>query len=644
MPPTISLFRGPVSDSADLHRILALPRRPRVSPDTATAEALIRHAVATYGLGRERCSCATIQAECKIQAKPCIVTPTYAQAWALHEMAVVNGVVGQLAVGSGKTFLDIMLPLAKHDCRLAVVFVPSTLLGQLVTEYRLVAQHWRVPALKVDVPISHPDYFDVSAQPDQPVLRVMPYSRFQRHEATTYLERMRPDLVIVDEAQNLASASSARGARFLRYFATSTSRISLAAYSGTLTDDSLRDYWHFVVLALQNGAPLPLDPDALEEWCGAIDPQDWPGPEGALKALKSEESEHIQDAFHRRLVETPGIVMTAGASVDVPLEIRERRAPEIPDVQREDPRAPGHEGLGIPCGWWPGVKTCLQHLRATWERPDGEELLDALAVARCARELACGLFLRWKFVRGEREPEIFEWKAARKEWRMELRDKLKRREPYLDSMFLCALAARRYWRVGSQREVDEEGRAVSGQEIDECPAWDAETWPRWAAIKDRVRPVTEVVRLDPFLAQDAADWGQSHKGVIWYTTVGFGTWVSELGGLPMHGGGPGAGERIAAEDGTRSIVASVNSHGTGRDGLQRVFWDQLVTQALSSAVGFEQLFGRMSRIGQPSAIVTAEIYRHTIETRAAIDSALRKARYVGRTMGQTQRLTSSWQI
>lgn len=658
MPPLQSLFgrKPPVSDSPDLRRILALPRRPRVEPGSATAEALINHSIATYGLGPRQCRCAAIQRERKIKAKPCIERPNYAQAWALHELAMVGGMVGQLAVGSGKTLIDILAPLAIVGCRIAVLLIPSTLVGQFITEYKLVAEHFRVPGLAVHSSSkgdeTKPDGFKDTFYVDRPTLHVMPYSHFQRAKNTTFLERFHPDFIIVDEAQNLASKTSTRGSRFLRYFASHGSSTRLIAMSGTLTDDELTDYDHFMGLALRGGSPLPQDQHAMAEWNDAITPDDWPAPEGALVALKNDPEEHIQDAFHRRLVETPGVIMTFGASIEAELEILERPAPPMPDVQLADPLAPGCPAIGVAKGWWPGVDSALKYLRDTWRRPDGELLVDALSMSRCARELACGLFLRWKFIHGETREAIDEWKEARYLWRSEMKDKLLHREPHLDSPLLCANAARRAWQLGSATldptDIDPDEDDIDGvlaaYSDPDLPVWRAESWPRWAAIKDQVRPVTEAIRLDPFLARDAADWALQNRGIVWYNTVSFGQWVAQLSGLPLHGGGQDAGERIAAEDGSRSIVASIKSHGTGRDGLQRLFSAQLVTQSPASAVAFEQLFGRLSRIGQEADVVTALIYRHTKEVRQSIDTALRRAAYVGRTMGSQQRLRSGWKI
>ena len=109
---------------------------------------------------------------------------------------------------------------------------------------------------------------------------------------------------------------------------------------------------------------MPLDPEVAEEWSRALDPGDDPAPAGALLKL-CEPGEHVREGFHRRLVETPGVVSTTEPAVDAELEITERRAPPIPA----------------------SVTNALDDVRATWVRPDGEELVDALSLGRCLREL-----------------------------------------------------------------------------------------------------------------------------------------------------------------------------------------------------------------------------------------------------------------
>jgi hypothetical protein len=129
---------------------------------------------------------------------------------------------------------------------------------------------------------------------------------------------------------------------------------------------------------------------------------------------------------------------------------------------------------------------------------------------------------------------------------------------------------------------------------------------------------------------------------VWYASSAFGAWVSELSGLPLHGGGVGAGKRIAEERGDRSIVASLLSHGTGRDGLQYLFHRQLIAQPPSSSTAWEQLLGRLHRTGQEAPIVYADAYRHTREVEASVDQAMARALYVEQTLGARQKLRVGW--
>ncbi len=644
---------SPVQESADLNRIMALPRRPRVEPGTPRAAVMIRHVTAKYSknVAPGSCRCKQIAVEREVIGKPCITELNYAQAWALQEIELHGGLLANCAVGSGKTCLDVLAPMAleSHDpkVRLCLLLVPPTLVQQLVTEYLLLDQHFRVPSLRVHGQAGKAD------RAGAPTLHVLPYSRLSRPESTVFLEELEPDAIISDECHSLSSVSSVRTGRFLRYFY-NHGDTKFCGWSGSVTDDSLNDYAHLAALALQYGSPLPLDKEVLDEWARAIDPSDAPAPPGALLRL-CQPGEHVQEAFHRRLVETPGFVATMGASIDAEMEISERVPPPVPDVPREDPRSPGvthpdtRAVISEP-GWWPGVASCLNFLRETWTRPDGEELVDALSVGRCARELACGLFLRWKWTHGETEEQVKEWLEARKLWRKELRKKIARGEPHLDSPMLCANAAMRAWGhvpKGDQVDVDEDGEAVAALVDDAAakrPEWRAATWPRWHAVKDLVKPETEAVRIDDYLARDAARWGRENLGIIWYATVAFGSWVSELSGLPLHAGGPTAAKKLAKEDGTRSIVASIKSHGTGRDGLQRIFATQLVAQPPSSGAAWEQLLGRLSRIGQEAQVIRAQLYRHTPELQKHVDDALRKALYVQTTTGSHQKLRAGWKI
>lgn len=653
-----------VKNSPDLERILALGRRPQVEPGTVQAEALIEHAMERYSKNVPfgSCNCAAIFKKWDVEPKPCIETLNYAQAWMLHEIRVNQGVVAHAATGIGKTIVDILAATAMPNCKRAVLLVPPTLCSQLAREYELVAEHFFVPNISIHYPVSgdtagvkvkgkrkkkasKPEW---NRSGDVPILvDVLPYTQLSNAKASVYLEEiLKPDAIFADECQNLANLHAVRTGRLVRYFETFGDAIRMGCWSGSITDDSIMDYAALAALCLKIGSPVPLDPAEAKIWGTAIDPDPngWNADEGALSELPGEGD--LLERYNQLIANTPGFVITTGASVDIPLEVKERAAPEMPDTPLKDPNAPGMKDICDP-GFWPGVQTALNAVRDLWVRPDGEILLDALAVSRCARELACGLFLRWKFNKGETEEIIKPWKAARKDFRSEMREKLKERIPHMDSPMLLANAAMRFYghKPKNKRgfvDWDDQGNGVPFQDRSDLPVWESEYWCPWFEIKDTVQPETTSVRLDSFLAEDAAAWALENKGIVWYQTVAFGKWVAEISGLPLHEGGPKAGERLSKEKGDRSIIASIKSHGTGRDGLQRLFATQLIAQPPASAVGFEQLFGRLSRIGQEADLVTAFLYRHTDEIKAQVASAIRKTLYVQKTMRTPMRLTTSW--
>lgn len=586
----------PVQASEDLTRVLALPRRPVLAG--ADAEAMTAYVTQKYTLGSRACSCAAILRADGLPARDCITVLRPVQAWALFEIGTCGGLFGPISVGHGKTLLDLLAPLAFRDCRTAALLVPPKLVDQLVLEYRLTAQHFRVPQLVVHRADKIPP-FEV---PGAPVLHVYPYSKLSRPDSSVFLEDvLKPDVVIADECQHLRDVNTATCSRVMRLFARRP-ETRLACWTGSMFVSKIEDCAHLAALSLKHRSPLPILREKVEEWSRALayDP-DRRCPPGALLSL-CDPGEDIFSGFRRRLVETEGVVSTIEASIDVAQVVLERDAPEIPDV----------------------VQDALDMVRDEEKRPDGEELIDQLSVSRCAREIACGFYYKWIYPGHEfprDEALVDDWFESRQEFNRALRSKLKKREPYLDSDYLCIQAARRAF-----------GDLPPDPKL---PSWDCPAWPRWRDTERLVNYDTEAVRLSDFLAQDAAAWGERHRGVIWYEAREFGLMISECSGLPMYVGGNKAARAIVQEDGRRSIVASITSHGTGRNGLQFAFSEQLIAQPPPSP---EQLIGRLHRPGQRATQVTSWIYRHTDELRRAYDQAIMKSGFVAGVSGSGQHI------
>lgn len=609
----------PVAESGDLDRVLALPRRPKVDLNSPQAQVMVEMISRRYSNGRPAgagCDCARMKRTCITKLLP-------VQAWALYEIGVCGGLLGAVPVGGGKTIIGLLSALALpwqtsphpitgqlRPSPHVVLLVPPSLLGQLQDDYDLLSQHFLVPSLVVHENVRSTEVPPIFGRP-APVLHVLPYSRLSLPNSSAWMESVAPDAIVADEADKLKDLTSATTSRVMRYFA-GHGDTRFCGWTGSLSDHSVTEYTHLAALALRYGSPLPLDLDTAEDWGRALDAVPNPAPAGALIALCAP-GEHVRHGFQRRLAETMGVIMVEESTVlieatgrEVDLCVRERVAPPIPR----------------------SVQEALDSVR-NFVRPDGEELIDALSMAKCAAEVACGLYYYWVFPEGMADALIREWLEARKEYFKELRVKLLTRAEYLDSPHLCETAAQRFYGEREPRP--------------DRPTWKSLCYPRWAKVKPLVKPKTHAHRISDYLVQDAVRWGKENRGIIWYSMREFGEWVAQESGLTMHTGGPKAGEKLKAERGERSIIASIKSHGRGRNGLQFLFNRQLVANVPASATAWEQLLGRLHRRGQTQGDVSTEVYSHTEEFRKSIAQALRRAAYVEGTLGAKQKLAAAWE-
>jgi hypothetical protein len=344
-----------------------------------------------------------------------------------------------------------------------------------------------------------------------------------------------------------------------------------------------------------------LEPQIVEEWSTAIDPSDFPAASGALDALRGP-GEDLYKGFQRRLKQTRGVVATDEGACKASLYLHKRKTPEIPSK----------------------IKDLIKDLRENWVRPDGEELITALDVSACAKQLALGFFYRWKFPRGESPETINKWFAARKAWNKEVRELLKNPEPHLDSPMLAENAAK---------------RALDGYH-GPLPVWESDTYADWIAVKETVHHEQDTVWVDDFMARDAHEFGKKHRGIIWYEFGAFGRKVEDLSGFPRYGGGDVAAKAILEERGKTAIIASIKARGEGTDGLQFHFSEQLITSMPSSGLKSEQLLAREHRPGQTEDEVHTYLYLHTDEMEDALESARRDAAYIEGTLGTKQKLLS----
>jgi hypothetical protein len=579
---------APVGDSDDLRRVLALPRRQLNPYDPLAAQLWTKH------LRRERttpCDCA--------QRWPngCITDLRPVQGWALEEASDAGGLIASIGVGDGKTGIDILLSMAIPGVQSAVLLIPPSLRHQLLTrDFPQWSQHFKVPNL------AGGSEFVVG----RPTLHVITYSELSQTKNTDLLRRFPPDLIIADEMQNLKDTSSARTIRFLRAFAAKSST-KFAGQSGTITTKSINDNAHLLVLALREKAPVPVHPPVVNDWATAIDPIPVNSPPGALlrlcnaQELTLEPLEAVRAAYARRLRETHGYVATTENRLECSLTISERKT-DVPRLLRD----------------------VIREVRETQTRPDGEYFVEKMQVSVCCRQLSAGFFYRWKFPRWEPPETIERWRAVRKEWFREIRQRLESPAEHMDSPGNLTKAALR-WVHGYRHE----GKLYPPHTRNgPLPTWATSNLTEWIEVKDTVYHETEPVWISEWLVLDVLEWLRQNKGIVWYDFDAFGQLVykrARQAGIDVgfFGRGREASIMIERERGDRPIIASEAAHGTGKN-LQYAFSKNLFPNPAPD--GWEQTLGRTHRQGQPRDEVTAEIYRH-LEFGPAFDRAQERARY-----------------
>lgn len=504
------------------------------------------------------------------------------QAYSLTEVFDYRGLFCLMPVGSGKTLVSLLAPRIL-EARRPLLIVPANL--KVKTEdhdipfYR---QHWRL----------HPN------------LRVISYSKLSRAPAgdaaaeavqreddmpSGILWDLQPDVIICDEIHHLKNPKSARTRRFLRYFRAKPETV-LIALSGTMTRKSLRDYWHIIQVCLPRGCPVPVSWNTAQDWADAIDanvPDEKRVNPGALMEF-CEPGENVRQGFRRRLVETPGVIGAMGISAfgDEPepgIEIHEIAPPNVP----------------------PEIDGAFNQLRQTWSTPGGEEISDGMSLWRHASSLAYGFYMRWVWPNGEPDTE---WLDKRKAWKKFVRETLKHNRRGLDSEFQVANAC-------------------------ESGVYDCVEWREWVEVRERhgpTGPPTESVWISDWIVDHAASFEESH--IIWTRSPDLGRRVAERAGVPYFGAGD---DSINDFDGQR-LVASIQSHGTGKN-LQR-FSKNLFVGTPYGGADWQQTMGRTHRPGQASDTVAYYVYLHCKELWAGFQRALTEARYIEDTTEDRQKL------
>lgn len=269
---------GSVQDSAELRRVLALPRRAWSGAALPVLVAAMSDALRVPGATG---------------------TLRNLQAVGLAELATWGGLFAPLPVGSGKTLLMALAPRVLPNVRRPLFLMPSSLIEKTHVEFAEYRRAWVLPAL----------------------YQIKSYEELGRVGAATYLEAYAPDLIVCDEAHYLKNPQASVTKRVCRYL--DQARPVFVPMTGTPYSTTIRDFAHLVQYALPRTCPLPRRWVDLDEWARALDTdlaEHRQLSPGALELLCAPGEDH-RSAFRRRLGDTPGVVLSTEPQLPIPLDV-----------------------------------------------------------------------------------------------------------------------------------------------------------------------------------------------------------------------------------------------------------------------------------------------------------------------------------
>lgn len=505
------------------------------------------------------------------RANNCKLKPI--QALALEEAFQVRGLFGGLVVGAGKTLMTWLLPTVLESKR-PLLMIPADLREKTLYEFGLLARDW--------------------VSPKYPI-RDISYELMTRITHADFLDRFKPDLIMLDEmdlARNTEKSVAKRVGRYLRSSRKAGKHVIFCGLTGTPIAKSLKDIAHFLDWALGDRSPYPRTYPDLEAWCGALD-QDTSFLKkkkvGVLINLVRDETgddvERCRMALRKRLVETAGVVMLDGSSCDQPLSIRFVVPP--PDLLLDE---------------------AFRKFRRLKETPDGWPLSDPLSFYRHTHELACGFYYYWD----PRPPR--EWIEARRAWCAHVRDTIQHsRAPVCDTELTVARA---------------------------YPEAEELLW--WRSVKDSFVPETHSKWLTGSVLGAAKNWlAENDPAVVWVAHRAVGKALAKLCGLSYYaeGGLDQNGTSVVHAKSDRSMICSLPKKGARGRNMQG--WNKaLLFSPMQSAQLWEQWLGRHHRTNQDRP-VQIDVMLSCIENYRAVMTAHARAGWIKATGGQTHKLLSA---
>lgn len=573
------------------------------------------------------------------------------QAAALADAHDQKGGIFPLGVSDGKTLVSYLLPVVLLGIKRPLLLIPAALDEKTWREFKGYQQDW----------LCHPAFstrerFNAS---------FLSYQKLSRDSSQDILNRLRPDMIIADEAHFAANRNASCTRRIERFMLANPETV-FCAMSGTITKRSIGDYWHLMFWALRERMPLPRTEAEMLRWAEALDERKVDAVSrrapGVLLQLCTEEerqkaipqrsapigrtqqmpifqfTETLTAArlgYQRRLTDTPGIVCSSDKKLACSLVIRRLEV---------DPGLVVQEHL-----------TKLRQERLT---PNGTLLATPRQVWACARQIACGFFYKWS------PPAPMYWLTARNKWNWYVREILtpgasmhvQYQHLNLDSPFQVAKAVAGPKAVKEkddgysdaedaydEPEEDGDEEAVAPEQQVFVPkiadAHIQEAYREWTAVRKDFKINTVAEWLSDSTINYCVDWVKKNgPGIIWTDHRAFGIKLAErLGTGFCSRKGLDANKVLIDDYKGKTVVASVAANKEGRN-LQYDWNKNLIVTVMPTGRIIQQLLGRTHRKGQKADTVYVDWIAACEEQDQGFRQMMSDAKYIQETLREKQKL------
>jgi hypothetical protein len=465
------------------------------------------------------------------------------QGFCVAEVCEYLGGFFVLPVGFGKTWLSYVIGMALERTRVLVV-LPANMItsGKTFADFSSYRGQWRTP---------------------NPPPRLVSREELALDKNQNLLEDFDPQVIIVDEGDELANFDSAAATRLDRFIMARTrEECVVVIMSGTPIRNSIMAMWHLLRWCLRDDAPVPRTRAEARKWAQALDQikgkQDidrmGPGPLGDTRA-------EAVTWFRERLQQTPGVVIVDGDSAgDVPLTVRQR--------------------LPIECK---KIDEAYVKFMVDQEDPDGMPCAAPLDRWRLDGFLSLGFFPR--YIKPGPPKEVID----------------KRRKCGRAFAALCRATIQNTRTRRDPADTEKQVRKHWARMPENCPQ--RQIIANWDAVKDDPYP-KEVIWISHSALDTAIAWLSESPtpGIVWCGSVEFGRELAKRTRLSYYGreGKDQHGNGLHAAREGRSLIASWNAN---KKGFNLQAWKRCaVFIPPSSAKWAEQLMGRNHRAGANSPV------------------------------------------